>query len=331
MKSKKLVVSMFVGIILIGLGMGLASCKKGMTTIGILQVAKHDALDFSRQGFIDALKKGGYEEGVNVSFDMKNSLENAAIEETMAQGLVSRSDLLFGISTSSTQALIKALDDKGLEKPVLFSAVTDPVGSNIVTSINNHGGNVTGVSDMSPVEGAIDLFKEWSGIKKVAVLYTLSEPNSQYQKEIARARIIENGWEFVDKGISNVSLIDTTINTLPDDCDGIYIPTDNKVASAISSVAAAAEDKGLIVIVGDSSMMEKAGIASVGVDYYNIGRQAGEMAVEILNEEKTAGEIDVEFSESFPLCVNLDIAAKWNIVVPQSLIDKADVIIEETE
>lgn len=300
-----------------------SSCSSQLKKIGILQIVTHQALDKTRQGFIDTLSKNGFEEGKNVTFTVSNPQGDDALQGTMAQSLALSSDLLFAISTTSTQALIKANKDQGLEKPIIFGACTDPVGSNLVTSLQNHGGIVTGVSDMGPVEEAIDLLKEWDSIDEVAVLYNTSESNSQYQKDLAKARIESNGWTFDDKGINSATLIGSSITSLPDSCDAIFLPTDNMVANAISSVAVAAKERGLIVITGDSSLVEVGGIASLGVDYYNLGEKAGLQAVSILKDEKTVGDIDVEFADEFPLTVNKKIADEWGITIPSTLLDRA--------
>ncbi|MFA5283231.1 MAG: ABC transporter substrate-binding protein [Bacilli bacterium] len=297
----------------------LASCSSGHK-IGVLQLATFDALDKVVAGFKSTLDAN--------HVDYTLTIQNPELDESkipsMASSLVLGNDMVLGIATSTSQALKKAAEDRGKEMPVLFSAVTDPIGANLVPQAHQPGGNVTGCSDMGPVNESIDLLSTYfEGIDNVACLYNVSESNSIQQVDIAQARIESKEWTFTDAGINDVNLVESTINSLADGVDAIYIPTDNTIASSIASVAKAAKNRHFIVICGDVGMVETGGILGLGVDYFNLGEQVGAMAVQILVDGIKAGDIDVGYATEFPLSVNARLAAEWGITLSQALLDAA--------
>ncbi len=297
----------------------LSSCGNGKR-IGVLQLATHPALNKVLDGFKDSLNSNN----VEYTLTVQNPEGQEAQIASMASNLVLGNELVLGIATSASQGLKKASEDNGSNVPVLFSAVTDPVGANLVSKNTAPGGNVSGCSDMGPVNESIDLLSTYfTSIDSVACLYNISEQNSKQQVAIAKTRIESKGWTFVDKGINSATLVSSTVSSLPDTVDAIYIPTDNMIAGAIASVASSAKSKKLLVVCGDSSMIEGGGILGLGVDYFNLGQRVGLMAVDILLNGKKVGDIDVGYATEWPLTVNKKMADEWGIELPQSLIDEA--------
>lgn len=297
----------------------ITSCGKSGKQIGILQYATHPALDKVTEGFTAVLNESGLQFQIN----KQNPEQDENLIPSMSSNLVLNNELVLGIGTSASQGLKKAAKDKGTDIPILFSAVTNPVGAGLVSSIKNHPENVTGCSDMGPVKESIDLLDYFQNIDTVAGLYNIAETNSQYQIGIAKEEIKTKGWSYVDAGVNADNLIEPTINSMSDAVDAIYIPTDNMIASAIATVKKAAKVRHFIVICGDSNLVEKAGIAGLGVDYTSLGRKTGELAVKILSGEAKASDLDVVYSDVFPLTVNKKIADEYGITLPNSLIDEA--------
>ena len=322
MKLKRIFTMFVLCMLVLGTTLLMAGCNNGKITIGVLQVATHPALDNAYDGFKKALEDEGFIEGKNIEYNRQNPQGNAANEKAMARTLARKSDLLYGISTSSTRALINSIEDRGKNTPIIFSAVTDPLGSGFVNSLTKPGGNVTGVSDLSDVKAAINLLKEWDNIDKVGILYTAGETNSIYQKNLAVEQIEANGWDAELFTINQITDINSVVRSIPESVDALFIPTDNMVANGIQAVHDAAQNKNLIVVVGDSAMLEVTGIVSLGVDFFDLGYQAGKMAAGILKGETNPRDIPVGSALEFPLIVNQTLANEWGIVIPESLLGK---------
>lgn len=208
-------------------------------TIGILQLIQHVALDQCNEGFKDQLSVRMKAQNKTVKFSDKNASGDESNNTTIAQQFVSQGvDLIYTIATSSSQAAVTAAKDTDI--PVVFNAVTDPKGANLVNSLTAPGKNVTGVSDINPVEKQIDLIAELLGKDdiKVGFLYTSSETNSIYQiKDLAIPHCQAKGYEYVEEGISEISDIEAAITALKEaGVDAIYIPTDNVLANAAATV-----------------------------------------------------------------------------------------------
>lgn len=309
--------------------------KTNSITVGILKLADHPALNQVEAGVIDALKENGYEEGKNITFDKQCPNGDSAINSSMANKLALSSDYLVGIATNAAGALKKAVKDAGKLTPILFSAVTDPVDAKLVTSIEKPGANITGTSDMGPVDKSLELLKTYFQTEtkktfKVGLLYNLAESNSIVQINTAKTTITTNGWTFVDSGISQDTEITTSVQALgAQNVDAIYIPTDNLIATAMQSVKNAVSQliTKPLVICGDVNMIETGGIVSLGVNYYSLGVQTGNMLAKVIKGEDTAN-MPVQYADKTPLTVNKKLATTWGITLPQKLLDDAESVIE---
>ena len=306
--------------------LALSSCSGSeQKKIGILQFGTFEALTNANKGFVDALATAGFKDGDKIKITIKNPETDGPQNTAFAQALASSCDLVYGIATPSATALKTSVDDIGNEIPVLFSAVTDPVGAKLVSSIEKPGANVTGASDMVPddlFQKEIAILDKFSSIDTVAVLYTQTESNSVYQKNVFDQAIKAKGWTAVDKSIANATEITSAIASLDDGVDAMVIPTDNTIAANIASVKNANEsrtDHPLVIIGSDTGMLSGCVIA-LGVDYYGLGGQVGAMAAKILNGGKPA-DIPVEYSKKSDIKVNTAWATSLGITIPEGVGD----------
>ena len=279
--------------------------------IGVLQFTQHAALDKTNEGFIAALDDAG----INYEIDQQNASNDQSTCQTIAEKLVNDgNDLIYAIATPAAQAVA------GLTKdiPVVISAVTDPAESGLVADNSAPGGNVTGVSDLTPIKEQIDLLKQLiPDVQTIGVLYCSAESNSAIQAEMTREACEALGMEAVDYTVSNTNEIQTVVESMVGKVDAVYAPTDNTIANGMATVGMIASDNGLPVFAGDSGMVEAGGIATYAVDYYQLGYMAGEMAVDILVNGTDPAEMPIGYlpTEKYELTVNEDMAAKLGVDV----------------
>ena len=279
--------------------------------IGVLQFTQHAALDKTNEGFIAALDDAG----INYEIDQQNASNDQSTCQTIAEKLVNDgNDLIYAIATPAAQAVA------GLTKdiPVVIAAVTDPAESGLVADNNAPGGNVTGVSDLTPIKEQIDLLKQLiPDAQTIGVLYCSAESNSAIQAEMTREACEALGMEAVDYTVSNTNEIQTVVESMVGKVDAIYAPTDNTIANGMATVGMIASDNGLPVFAGDSGMVEAGGIATYAVDYYQLGYMAGEMAVDILVNGTDPAEMPIGYlpTEKYELTINEDMAAKVGVDV----------------
>lgn len=279
--------------------------------IGILQLTQHPALDKANEGFIAALDDAG----ISYTVDQQNASGDQPTCQTIAEKLVNDgNDLIYAIATPAAQAVAGMTKDI----PVVISAVTDPAESGLVADNAAPGGNVTGASDLTPVADQISLLKQLiPDAKTVGVLYCSAESNSAIQAQMAKEACEANGLEAVDFTVSSTNEIQTVVESMVGKVDAIYAPTDNTIANGMATVAMIANDNGLPVICGESGMVEAGGLATYGIDYYQLGYMAGEMAVDILVNGTNPGDIPVGYlsADKCEFAVNEETAAKLGIDV----------------
>ena len=256
--------------------------------IGISQFAEHPALDDVRRGFEDELKSLGVEADITY----KNSQGDTGVAGVIAQKFVSdKSDLIFGIATVSAQAAKQSTD----RIPVLFSAVTDPVNSQLVKTMDKVGGNVTGTTDATPMEKQLELFKKINPeIKRIGIIYNTSESNSEIQVAKAKEIGAKLGLEIRAVGVNNINDIPQAVNSLVSKVDGFYTITDNIVASAINLISMASNERGLVTVGAEEAHVKGGILLTDGLSYYELGRQTGRMAKEILVDGKKPEDMPVE-------------------------------------
>ena len=222
-------------------------------TVGISQFVEHPSLDAAREGFVQALKDGGYTEGENLTLDVQNASGDQATATSIASNFASsQDDLVLGIATPSAQSLARAVTDK----PVLFTAVTDPVDAGLVNSNDAPGGNVTGTTDMNPVAEQIKLVKQLKpGAKSVGIIYNPDETNSQRQVDEARRAARDEGLDVVEQTVATAAEVAQAAEVL--EADSLFVPTDNTVVAGLDAVTAAAESQRIPLIAGDLDSVER--------------------------------------------------------------------------
>ena len=256
--------------------------------IGINQLTEHPALDDARRGFEDGLK----ELGINAKIKYQNAQGDIPTATTISQKFVKDEvDLIYAIATPAAQSAKQATKDI----PILFSAVTDPVAAQLIDSMENPGGNITGTSDESPMDKQLQLFKDLDkNINKIGIIYNTSEPNSQVQVEIAKELAPSLGLEIIPIGISNINDIPQTVDSMIKKVDGIYTITDNMVASAINVVSDKAINNKIITVGAEDSHVSGGILITDGISYYELGKQTARMAKEILVDGKSPANIPAE-------------------------------------
>ena len=263
--------------------------------IGILLPVTHDALENAAEGFKQGLKEAGWEEGKNIAITIKNAEGKDDDLRTMAKSLIANNVLTLGLGTGATEQLKAAQKNRGSKNPILFSAVTDPVGAGFTKSLEKPEGLITGSSDAQPVDAQIDIVKKvLPDADKVGIFYTISESNSEAQALQAKAEIEAQGMSAVIRTCTDKNDLMSSLASLitVDGLDAIYIPTDNNVASEMALVKEAAKDKGVLIVGGEVGMLSGAHI-TISVDYTKLGKKAGEMAAQILNADKKPEDIPV--------------------------------------
>ncbi len=267
---------------------GASAEEDGVFEIGISQLADHPALNAARQGFEDGLK----EFGVDAKVSYQNATGEIPNTMTIAQKFVSDDvDLIYAIATPAAQSAKQATSNI----PVLFSAVTDPVEAELVESMEKPGANVTGTSDLSPMDRQLQLFKDLDeNINKIGIIYNTSEPNSHVQVELAKELAPQIGLEIVEVGISNINDVSLALDSIVNKVDGLYTITDNMVASSISLVANKAIENGLITVGAEDSHVSGGILITDGISYYELGKQTAAMAKEILLHGKSPSTVSAE-------------------------------------
>lgn len=325
MKIKQLVLSLVV----ITLTIVFVACKPkdDRIQIGILQFAQAGALDDARKGFIEALEDAGFVDGDNITITIQNANTDFSLMATQAKNLIRNSDLVLGIATPAAQALLNEADLQNKNIPILFTAVTDPVAADLVTSLALPGGNVTGTTDMNPVAEQLNLVKELlPNATKVGFIFTSSEDNSRVQLEIARAHLANNnlGLELVEKSITDVSQLEQTARSLAREVDIIYIPTDNVISDAIETIGGILLAEKVPAIVGEEGMIAATPSLTLGINYFDLGLQTGRQAVLILRDNKKPNEIPVEGQENHTFKINIDLLEEIDVTIPQSLLERVE-------
>jgi putative tryptophan/tyrosine transport system substrate-binding protein len=302
-------------------GAGATGGGDGETVeIGITQIISHPSLDAAREGFKRALE----ENGINANYDEQNAQGDQTTATSIASTFASDDkDLVLAVATPTAQAAAQAITDV----PVLFTAVTEPAEAGLVDSWEAPGGNLTGTSDLNPVKEQLELLAEIApDAKTVGVVYSSGEVNSQVQVDLAKEAAADLGLTLEEATVSTSAEVQQAAQSL--EVDAFYVPTDNIVVSALESVIAVGEQRQVPVIVGESDSVERGGVATYGIDYDKLGYQTGLMAVKILKDGADPAEMPVETLDELTLVVNPAAAERMGVEIPQSVLDRADTVIE---
>lgn len=285
--------------------------------VGINQLVQHPALDAATAGFKEAFE----EAGVDVTFDEQNANGEQGTALTISQQFASDNlDLVLAVATPAAQATAQNITDI----PVLFTAVTDAVSAELVDSNEAPGGNVTGTSDIAPIEQQLELLQQLvPDAKSIGIVYASGEVNSQVQVDEVTKAAEPLGLSVNTQTVTTVNEIQQAVEALGD-VDVIYVPTDNMVVSGISSLVQVAEQKQIPVIGAESGTVEGGALATLGIDYTELGRQTGEMALRILQDGEDPATMPVETATEFTYVINEDAAERQGVEIPQEILDKAE-------
>ena len=286
---------------------------EGTYTVGICQLVQHEALDAATQGFKDALTE---KLGDDVTFVEHNASGDAATCVTICNQLVAEGvNLIMGNATPALQAAAAATS----EIPVVGTSITDyATALEIEGWEGKTGSNITGTADLAPLDEQAAMIQElFPEVKKVAILYCSAEPNSVYQSDVISGYLADMGIEvevftFADSNdVANVTSAACAAS------DVLYIPTDNTAASCTETIANVAIPAGKAIVAGESGICGGCGIATLSIDYYDIGYAAGEMAYEILVNGTNPGDMEIEYAPEVQKLYNEANCTALNIAIPE--------------
>jgi len=288
--------------------------------VAITQIVEHPALDAVHEGVKDELAERGYREGENLRLMHESAQGNSAIASQIARKFVGENpDVIVAIATPSAQTVAAAARNV----PVVFSAVTDPVAAKLVQSWEAPGANITGVSDMLPIEKHLDMLQRaMPDAKRIGTVYNPGEANAAALIELLEERLQARGMELVKGAATKTSEVLGAARSLVGKADAIYLTTDNTVISAAEAVISVGERSKIPVFAADTATVERGAVAALGFNYYNHGRQTGAMVARVLEGAGTA-DMPVETMEELDLYVNPEAAERMGVTLPEDLIQEA--------
>lgn len=294
--------------------------------IGLLQYTSHPSLDAIADGIIDTLAEQGYQEGQDIVLDFQNAQGDQSNLNTMANRfVVNEADLMIAIATPSALAVANASNDI----PVILGAITDPENVGLVDSNETPGGNITGVSDMTPIAKQLELIRKIQpDAKTLGLLYSSSEDNAVLQGELAAELAKDYGFDTVTRTVSSTNDVSQVTKQLVSEADAIWTPNDNIIASAFPSVVEVANEARIPIYPAVDMMVAQGGLATLGLNQYQIGVKTGEMVAELLRGTIQTATESVRFADETDLVVNFKAAELLGITIPDDLL--ADAIDAQT-
>jgi putative ABC transport system substrate-binding protein len=269
------------------------------------------------------MTEAGYVEGEDVDYDYQTAEGDMTLVASIAQKFVSdKVDAIVSIATPDSQASVQAA--QGSDVPVVFSAVTDPVGAGLVSDWASHDDeNVTGVSDMIVVDDDVKIIQQiMPGITKIGTMYNAGESNSVFLTAQLKEACDSRGIEVIEATVSTSADVLSAAQSLVGKVDAIWVGTDNTVVSGLEALIKVCEDNKIPFFPGDDASVERGGIAAYGFDYYDLGVQTGQMLASVLKAEG-ASAIAVEKGKVISLSVNTAAAERMGVTIPQEVVDNA--------
>ena len=302
-------------------------------TIGISQFAEHGSLDNCREGFLAGLAEEGIAEGENLTVLFDNAQADTGTASTISDNYVSQKvDLICAIATPSAMSAYNSAMNTDI--PVIYTAVSDPVGAGLATEDGMPVGNITGTCDALAVDAQLQMIRDiMPDAKKVGIIYTTSEANSVSTVAEYKEAAGNYGFEIVDVGINTIADVDLAAADLVTKVDCITNLTDNTVVSALQTVIAKANDAGIPVFGSEVEQVKAGCVASMGLEYFELGKQTGKMAAKVLKGEAKASDLKFETITEPSLYVNTAAAEKINLTLSDDFVagayQKFDEIIVE--
>lgn len=302
--------------------MAFTSCGGGAKkyTIGICQLMKHDALDAATQGFIDAVNQELGEENVDIDTQIAGE---APVCATIVNTFVSRKvDLIMANATDALQSAMQATKDI----PIVATSITSyGVAMDVEDFSGKTGINVTGTSDLAPLDQQAAMIKEiCPDTKTVGIIYCSSEANSLYQVQEITKELKELGITASPYSFSDAADLRPVVEKAISDNDVLYVPTDNTAANSTGIIDGVARPKKVPVFSGEEGICKGCGIVTLTIKYYDIGFQAGKMAAEILRDGKNPGDMEIAFAPQFTKEYNKEICEELGITVPSDYVAIGD-------
>lgn len=304
-----------------GCGSTQKTGEKKNVKVGVVQLVEHQALDAANKGFVDGLAAGGFKEGQNLTLDRQNAQADQSNLQTIAQRFVSNKvNLVCAIATPAAQTMANATKDI----PIVGTAITDYKVAKLVKDNSQPGTNVTGTTDMNPVEAQIDLLvKIMPKARTVGFIYNSSEVNSQLQIDLAKKAAAARGLKTVEATVSSVNDIQQAAQSLVGKADALYVPTDNVLASAMPNLIKITDEAKIPVFCGEAGMTKAGGVATLGIDYYKLGFQTGEMAADILSGKAKPQNMAIQAQKTFTVTLNEAQIKKLGLTVPDDILKEA--------
>lgn len=292
-------------------------------TIGIGQFAQHGSLDNCREGFLAGLKEEGIEEGRNLTVKYDNANADTGTAGQIAANYVANNvDLICGIATPMAQSAYGAAKDANI--PVIFTAVTDPIRAELAKEDGSPVGEITGTSDKLPVKQQLEMIRNvLPDAKKIGIMYTTSEVNSEAAIATYKELAAEYGFEIVEGAIATSTDIPMVADDILGKVDCMSNLTDNTVVSGLPVILSKAKEKKIPVFGSEVEQVKVGCLAAVGLDYFELGRKTGIMAAKVLKGENKASEINYEILEEGNFYGNTEVAKQLGITIPSELTDKA--------
>lgn len=299
--------------------------KAEEVTVAVTAIVEHPALDAARDGIKEALAEAGYKEGENLKFVYESAQGNPGTAAQIARQFVGDApNVIVPISTPSAQAVVSATRDI----PVVFTAVSDPLGAELIKDMQKPGGNVTGLSDMSPVADHVALIKEITpNAKSIGFIYNTAEANSVSTLAALKAEAEKAGLTIVESVATKSAEVQGAARALVGRVDVIYVPTDNTIVSAFEAAVGVAEEAKIPLYAGDTDSVNRGALAALGFNYFDVGKQTGEIVVRVLKGENP-GDIPVRVAAGTDLVINKKAAAKTGVTFPESITSRATKTIE---
>jgi len=292
--------------------------------VGITQIVSHPALDSTREGFIAGLAEEGIVEGENLTIIEENAQGEVGTAQQIAQNFVSQNvDLIFAIATPSAQAAQNAAFES--DTPVIFGAISDPVGAELSNEDGSGIGNITGLSDKLPVDPQLRMIRDiLPDAETIGIIYNTGEDNSRSTLEDVKEAAPGLGFTVEELGVTANSEVPGAVDAiLAKNVDALYIMTDNTVVSMLAELLDKTDAAGVPVFGSEDSQVAKGAIATEGIDYFSLGREAGKMAAQVLKGEKEARDIPFVVYTNYAPAINIAAAEVLGIELPESVLNNA--------
>lgn len=319
MKTNRLFKGILTAALSMSMLVGCGQQSSGMKKVAIIQIVEHTSLNTIKDAFDAQMEELGYKEGENVEYIFKNAQGDTNTAASIIQEFKGENpDVVMAIATPVAQAAATLSADI----PVVFAAVSDPVGAKLTTTLEKPDKNMTGTSDEIQVDLILDKALEVNPhLKTLGVIYNKGEANSVTNIEKAKAYADSKNIKLVEATITGVNEVQSAIEVLTSQCDAIFAPNDNTVASAMNVVSQACSKAKIPLYVGADSMVQDGGFLSVGINYEELGKETANMVDEVLKGTKVE-DIPVKvFKDNLKIYVNQNVLDQLGITLPDSILN----------